>query len=72
MFIDEQGQIFPVERVDIEQQSRTLTGPEAERDILSPQRHVGVDGGRQGTAVPARLIGLLEVVGDGCGGPEAG
>ena len=66
MGVDEQGQIFPVERVDVEQQSRTLTGPEAQGDVFSSQRQIGVDGGRRGAAVSAQFIGLLEVVGDGC------
>lgn len=66
MIVDEQGQILPVERVNVEQQSRTLTGPEAQGDVFSFQCHIRVDGGRQGAAVPAEFIGLLEVVGDGC------
>ena len=65
MIVDEQGQVLPVERVNVEQQSRTLTGPEAQGDVFSFQRHIRVDGGRQGAAVPAEFIGLLEVVGDG-------
>lgn len=72
MFVDEQGQVFPVERVDVEQQSRTLTGPEAQGDVFSSQRHIRVDGGRQGTAVPAQFIRLLEDVGDGRGRLKAG
>lgn len=72
MFVDEQDQVFPVERVNVEQQSRTLTGPEAQGDVFSSQRHIGVDGGRQGTTVPAHFIGLLEDVGDGRGRLKAG
>ncbi len=64
MFIDEQGQVFLVERGDVEQQSWTLTGPEAQGDVFSFQRHIRVDGGRQSTAVPTQIIGLLEDVGD--------
>lgn len=66
MFIDEQGHVLSVERVDVEQQSRTLAGPEAQEDVFSFQRHIGVDGRRQGTAVPAQFVGLLEDVGNGC------
>lgn len=72
MFIDEQGQVFPVERVDIEQQSRALTGPEAQGDVFSFQCQIGVEGRRHGTAIPAQFIGLLEDVGDGCGRFKAG
>lgn len=72
MFVDKQGQVFPVERVDVEQQSRVLNGPEAQRDVFSFQRHVGVNGGRQGSAVPAQFIGLLQGVGDGRGRLKAG
>lgn len=46
MAVDKQDQVFPVERADIEQQSWTLTGPEAQGDVLSSQRHVGVHRGR--------------------------
>lgn len=72
MFIDEQGQVFPVERVDVEQQGRALTGPEAQGDVFSSLCQIGVDGGRQGTAIPAQFIGLLEDVGDGSGRFKAG
>lgn len=65
MFVDKQGEVFPVERVDIEQQCRALDGPETQGDVFSFQRHIRVDGGREGTAVPAQFIGLLEDVGDG-------
>lgn len=67
MFIDEQGQVFPVERVDVEQQGRALAGPEAQGDVFSSRCHLRGDGGRQGTAIPAQFMGLLEDVGDGCG-----
>lgn len=72
MAVDKQDQVFPVERVDIEQQSWTLSGPEAQGDVLSSQCHVGVHRGRWGTAVPAPFMGLLEDVGDGCGRLEVG
>ena len=72
MLVNEQGQIFPVGRADKEQQSRTLTGPEAQRDVFSSRRRVGVDGGRPGAAVPAQFVRLLEDVGDGRGRLKAG
>lgn len=72
VFVDEQGQVFPVEGVDVEQQSRTLTGAEAQGDVFSSQRHIRVDGRRQGIAVPAQFIGLLDDVGDGCCRLKAG
>lgn len=67
MFVDEQGQIFPVERADVEQRSRALAGSEAQGDVFSPQCHISGFGRRQCTAVPAQLRRLLEDVGDGCG-----
>lgn len=66
MAVDKQDQVFPVERVDVEQKGWTLTGPEAQGDVLSSQRHV------TGTAVPAQFTGLLEDVGDGRGRLEVG
>lgn len=70
--VEQQHQVFPVEGVDGEQQSGTLPRPEAQRDALSPQRHIGVDERRAPAAVPAQDVELLERVGDGRGGPEAG
>lgn len=52
MLVDEQGQVLSVVGADVEQQSRTLVRPEAQGDVLSSQRHVRVDGGRQRAAVP--------------------
>lgn len=63
--VEEQCEVFSVERVDVEQQSRTLQGPEAQRDVFSSQRHVGVDGRwPTAAAVPAQLVRLFEDVGD--------
>lgn len=59
MFVEKQGQVFPEEGVDIEQQSRTLIGPETQGDVFSSQSHIRVDGGGRGTAVHAQFIGLL-------------
>ncbi len=64
VLVDEQGQVLSVVRADVEQQSRTLVGPEAQGDVLSSQRRVRVDGGRQSAAVPAQLVRLLEGVAD--------
>lgn len=72
VLVEQQRQVLPVEGVDGEQQSRTLPRPEAQRDVLSSQRHVGVDEGRPAASVPAQDVELLERVGDGRGGPEAG
>lgn len=72
VLVEQQHQIFPVEGVDGEQQSRTLPGPEAQRDVLSSQRHVRVDERRPPAAVPAQNVELLEGVGDGRGGSEDG
>lgn len=72
MLVDEKSQVLPVERADVEQQSRTLTGPEAQGDVLSSQSRIRVDGGGQGAAVPAQFIGLLEGVGDRRGRHKAG
>ena len=72
MLVDEQGQVLSVVRGHVEQQSRTLIGPEAQRDVLSSQRHVGVDGGRPGAAVPHQLVRLLEGEAHGRGGLEGG
>lgn len=66
VFVNKQGKILSVERVNVEQQGRALTGPEAQRDVFSSQRHIRVDGGRHGAAVSAGFVGLLEVVDDGC------
>ena len=60
-----------MERVDVEQQSRTLEGPEAQRDVLSSWPHVRGDGRRR-SAAAAQLIRFLEDVGDGHRGREAG
>lgn len=46
IIINEQGQILPEVRVDIEQQSRTLAGPEAQGDVFSSQCHIRIDGER--------------------------
>lgn len=72
MVVDEQCEVFPVERADVEQQSRTLEGPEAQGDVLSSQSHVGVDGRRLAAAVPAQLVRLFEDVGDGHSRLKAG
>lgn len=72
VLVEQQHQVFPVEGVDGEQQCRTLPRPEAQRDVLSSQRHVGVDERRPAAPVPAQDVELLERVGDGRGGPEAG
>lgn len=53
-----------MERVDVEQQSRTLTGPEAQRNVFSSQRQIRVNGERRGADVPLCFIGLLEFVGN--------
>ena len=66
MLVDEQGQVLSVVGADVEQQRRTLVGPEAQGDVLPPRRHVGVDGGRQSAAVPDELVRLLEGVVDRC------
>lgn len=64
MLVDEQGQVLSVVGADVEQHGRTLVRPEAQGDVLSSQRHVRVDGGRQSAAVPAQLVRLLEGVAD--------
>ena len=72
VLVDEQGQVLSVVRADVEQHGRTLVGPEAQGDVLSSQRRVRVDGGRQSAAVPAQLVRLLEGVADGGVRLEAG
>ena len=72
VLVDEQGEVLSVVRADVEQHGRTLVGPEAEGDVLSSQRRVRVDGGRQSAAVPAQLVRLLEGVADGGPRLEAG
>lgn len=72
VLVEQQDQVLPVEGVDGEEQSRALPRPEAQRDVLSSQRHVRVDEGSPGAAVPAHDVEFLERVGDGGGGPEAG
>lgn len=72
VLVEQQHQVFPVEGVDGEQQSRTLPRPEAQRDALASQRHIGVDERCPAASVPAQNVELLERVGDGRGGPEAG
>lgn len=64
VLVDEQGQGLSVVGADVEQHGWTLGGPEAQGDILSSQRRVGVDGGRHGAVVPDHLIRLLEGVAD--------
>lgn len=67
MFIDEEYQILSVERADVEQQSRTLSGPEAHGDVFSRQRGLRLQGrGQDGRFSLLQLTGLLEDVGDGC------
>lgn len=63
--INEQGQILPEVRVDVEQQSRTLAGPEAQGDVFSSQCHIRVDGERRDTVVQTKFRGLLQDVRDG-------
>ena len=40
MIVDKQDQVFMVKRADTEQQSGTLTGPEAQGDVFSSQRDI--------------------------------
>jgi len=70
--VDEQGQGLPVGGADVEQQSRTPIGPEAQGHVLGPRRGVGGDGGRPAAGVPARLVRPLEGVADGGPRCEAG
>lgn len=72
VFIDEQDQVLSVERVDVEQQSWTLTGPEAQGDVFFSQCDTRADGWGHGAAVSALLIWVLDDVGDGCCGLKAG
>lgn len=44
MFIDEKYQILSVKRADVEQQSWTVSGPEAHGDIFSGQCGVRLQG----------------------------
>lgn len=64
MLVDEQDQVLSGLGADEEEQSWTLSRPEAQRNIFSSWRHVRGDGG-QAAAVPAPLVGLLEGVSDG-------
>ena len=67
MLIDEQDQVFLVERAEVEQQSRALAGPEAQGDVFSSQRDVRVAGWGQGSSfLSAQIIWLLEDIGDRC------
>lgn len=43
MFIDEQGQVLSVVRVDVEQQSRTMAVAGVQGDLFSIQHHNRVD-----------------------------
>lgn len=72
MFVDEHGEELSVVRADVEQHGWTLERPEAQRHVLSSQCHVGIDGGRNGAAVPDQLVRLLEGVADGGCRFEAG
>lgn len=45
MFVEQQSQVLSVVRADVEKQSGTLAGPEAQGDIFCSQGHVRVDGG---------------------------
>lgn len=72
VFVDDHGEELSVERADVEEHGGTLERPEAQGHVLSSQRHVGVDGGRNGAAVPDLLVRLLEAVADGGRRLEAG
>lgn len=66
IIVNEQGQILPEVRVDVEQQSRTLAGPEAQGDVFSSQCHIRVDGEWWDTVVQTKFRRLLQVVREGC------
>lgn len=72
MFVDDHGEELSEVRADVEEHGRTLERPEAQAHVLSSQRHVGVDGGRDGAAVPDLLPRLFEGVADGGRRLEAG
>lgn len=72
---EQQSQVFLVVGADVEEQSGTLAGPEAQGDIFCSQGHVSVYGWGQGTAAaPVELIRHLffEDVADGCSRLKAG
>lgn len=65
VFVDEQRQMLAVAGADVQQQSRALGRPEAQRDVLSSQGQVRVHGRGQSAAVSDALKGLLEGVAEG-------
>lgn len=56
MLVEQQGQILCAVGGDVEQQRRTVAGPEAERDVLCSQRGVRVDGGAHDAAAAAAAV----------------
>lgn len=55
ILVEQQRQVLPLVGAHIEEQSRTLVGPEAQGDIFCFQRHVREDGGRMKAVDEERL-----------------
>lgn len=75
MSVEQHCQVLLVVGANVEEQSRTLTGSEAQGDIFCSQGHVRVYGGGQETAAASvELVYQLffEDVDDGCSRLEAG
>lgn len=53
MLVEQQGQVLSAVGGDVEEQSWTLAGPEAQGDIFCSQGHVRVEGGGQDAAAAA-------------------
>lgn len=69
MLVEQQSQVLSAVGADVEEQSRTLAGPEAQGDIFCSQGQVRVDrGGQDAAAAPVQLVQhrLLEGVADRC------
>lgn len=70
MLVEQQSQVLSAVGADVEEQSRTLAGPEAQGDIFCSQGQVRVDRGGQdaAAAAPVQLVQhrLLEGVADRC------
>lgn len=55
ILVEQQNQVLPLEGAHVEEQSRTLVGPEAQGDIFVSQRHVRKGGGRMKAVDEQRL-----------------
>lgn len=57
---EQHSQVLSVEGADVQEESRTLAGPEPQGHVFCFEGYIGVGGGRDGAAVaPVQLVHLL-------------